>query len=211
MSLAERQVILEHRKNLLPETAKGYSRGWGTSWVPQPWWLLMSTAAVTSGLQCLGHSCPYQSLSSSVSLWASYSLLPVFWFRHSFFFLFRRVPWTVRQMTQISPLGWSMLQSLILSSLTSYESMQSPLLTVKWGFAHGGWEQIHGTWRGSPLCSRHRILLENWWTLVQSWHYYRSALILPASSVLLLEGFIARLIYKCPFLPHQQNTQHPQH
>lgn len=54
--------------------------------------------------------------------------------------------------------------------------------------------QIHSTWRESLLCSRHHILSENWWTLVPSWHYYRRALILPASSTLLLEGLIVRLI-----------------
>lgn len=101
-----------------------------------------TAAAVTSGPQCLGHSCPYQSLPSSVSPWAGL-LQPVFWFFFSLFFLFCSVPWTLRQMTQMSPLGRSMQQSLTLSSLSSYESMQSPLLAVKWGFADKGWEHQH--------------------------------------------------------------------
>lgn len=54
---------------------------------------------------------------------------------------------------------------------------------------------VEQTWRDSPLCSRHHILSENWWTLVYLWHYYRRALTMPAASTLLLEVFIARLIY----------------
>lgn len=50
-----------------------------------------------------------------------------------------------RQMRQMSPLGRSLRQSLILSCLSSYESMQSPLLTEKRGFADEGWEQPHSS------------------------------------------------------------------
>lgn len=214
-----------------------------------------SAAAVTSGPQCLGHSCPYQSLPSSVSLWAGilqpspcllvppFFLLPLpqcplnltaddtdvfFRLEHAAITYSKQSDqlWTdavasahckmrhCRRRLRATTLIYGHCRcikkesSLLGKTYPSSETAKAGSPPRAYDYPVKAVEQIHGTWRESPLCS---ILTENWWTLLQSWHCYRRALILPASSILLLEGFIARLIYKCPFPPHQQNTQHPQH
>lgn len=208
-----------------------------------------TAAAVTSGPQCLGHSCPYQSLQflpSSVSLWAGILqpspcllVLPFFllflpqcplnlkaddtdvsfrlkhaaityskqsdqlWIDASAHCKMRLCWWRLRATTFIY--GHHMYlkkeRSLLGKTYPSSETAKSGSSPRAYDYPIKAVEQIHSTWRESPLCSRHYILSENWWTLVQSWHYYRRALTLPPSSTLLLERFIARLIYYDHSLP----------
>lgn len=228
-------------------TAKGYSkRLW--DFVSSPAGMTVdegspmqeTAAAVTSGPQCLGHSCPYQSLPSSVSLWAGILqpspclLVPPFfllflpqcplnlkaddtdvsfrlkhaaityskqsdqlWIDASAHCKMRLCWWRLRATTFIY--GHYMYlkkeSSLLGKTYPSSETAKASSPPRAYDYPIKAFEQIHSTWRESPLCSRRHILSENWWTLVQSWHYYRRVLTLPASSTLLLAGFMARLIY----------------
>lgn len=103
-----------------PSTAAG---GWAQSYALcqklQVLWIHDS-----KGLSCLEHSFPYQSFPSSGWLWAGIlQAPPCLLVLTSFFFL--SVPWTLKGMIQMSPLGLSLQRSLTLSSLASQEPVHA--------------------------------------------------------------------------------------
>lgn len=150
MSLAQRQVILEHGKTR-----------WNCPWLFQEAVVLREFPSRDDCwcMQSDAGNCSCRDVRTTVSrTQLSLSIPSIFCVTMSQHFTAFSLSFgssilsssssaasPVRQMTQMSPLGRSMQQSLILSSLTSYESLQSPLLAVKWGFADEGWEQKHSS------------------------------------------------------------------
>lgn len=242
------RLYLSMGKPAASATAKGYSkRLW--NFVSSPARMTAdegspmqeTAAAVKSGPQCLGHSCPYQSLPSSGSLWAGILQPSPCLLVPPFFLLFLpQYPLNLKAddadvsfRSEHAAITYSkQSDQLWIDAVASahckmrhcrrrlraatliyghymYIKKESNLLSKTYPFretAKSGSppraydypikaiEQIHSTWRESPLCSRHYILSENWWTLVQSWHYYRRVLTLPPSSTVLLERCTARSI-----------------